>query len=433
MIAEPEQLKLREAGREIEKPQKRIEGPEEKLETPEALMEFGEQTAKKVRKEAEEVITAGNDQIESATKRVGGKPEDVETGKAAIAPVQEKISALVSETQRKIQETSELEAKIGLEKTYLAESEPRELLPKIGKSMEERLVRKEKYADIPGINAIDPDQEIDWEHLVFVRATDVVPKIKNGSIVVETPYSGTKSKSISEVDPRTTTHWAVNHHVRSSPGGWRREGSEQLPFIIIAPGKGMREKNPKPRNFADVDTFWDQDLTLPENTVIVRQPGTEIRIPQSMKGKIHIIDRDPNKSAEEDIADIIDRLGFTPIKGGYNYSKTEGVAEVFDRFASKEGLESGIHQVDETNRFEKNYSQLDDAQHIIHALEYFLDPDYKPVNDQARELLERKLQAIAKADALYIQEFAAKNRILPEKAQEIFDKVKELLKKKHHD
>jgi hypothetical protein len=309
----------------------------------------------------------------------------------------------------------------------LAESEPREALPRVGKPMAIKETKKPEHQNIPGVDEIDREQEISWDNLVFVRTTDVAPKNKNGRLVIETPYSGTKNRPLSEVDQRTTTHWAINHHVRATAGGWRREGSEELPYIIIAPAKGMIELNAKPRNFADVDTFWDKDLVLPEGTVIVRRPGTEFKIPSSFKNKTHVIDRDPSRPAAADIADVLEHLGFTPIKGGQKYSRTKGVDKVFDNFAKWEKLESGVHQFDETNRFEAKYSQMDNPKYLLHVLHFFLNPGRKPVNEQAEELIRRKLRSVAETDGETMKKIAERYEMSIEEIEDIFEQAKDLL------
>ena len=229
------------------------------------------------------------------------------------------------------------------------------------------------------------------------------------------------------MDPRTTSHWAVNHHVRANAGDWNREGAEELPYIIVTPAKGLVETNGKPKNFGDVDTFWDKDLILPEGTVVIRRADANLQIPRVLKDKIHIVNRDSTLPAENDVADILKRINFTPIKGGKNYSKTDGVSESFNDFAEKENLESGVHQFDETNRFENKYSQLDDSRLMLNAIAFFTSPNFKPANEQIEKLLQRKLSAIAQADIETVTQFYLKNKISEAEARELFDQAKTLL------
>jgi len=252
-----------------------------------------------------------------------------------------------------------------------------------------------------------------------------MPELTEVGLIVKTPYSGTKRNSIDSVDPRMTTHWTVNHHVRSSSVGWQRIGSEQMPVIIIAPAKGFVEKNGNPKNFADVDTFWDKDIILPKETVII---CGSCQKDKKLKN-INIIVRKNEVFAESDVVDVLSRMGYTPIKGGQSYSRTDGVSEVFNNFAQKKNLDSGEHYVDETSVFENKYFRLDDPRHVLGAVQFFLQPDYRPLNEQVQELLTRKLKEIVKMDEIKIQAIAKKFNMPQEKVSDVYLKAKQMIEK----
>lgn len=313
--------------------------------------------------------------------------------------------------------------------TTIADIQSRESLPKIGKPMV--VIEKNKSPDkIAGVEKIDQNQKINWENLIFVRTTEVPPTICEDKLLVQTPYSGTADKPIDKIDPRTTTHWTINHHIRATAGGWNRPQAETLPYIIMAPAKNLVELNSEPKNFADVDTYWDKDLILPPNTVIISQPNAKINLPTEQKEQIHVVKRDQEKSAEQDVAEILSKMGFTPIKGGQKYSRTQGISEVFNEFAKQQNLDSGSHQFDETNRFENKFSQLDNSYNMLQALSVFTDPAYQPANEQIAQLIKRKLEAITRANINDISRFAQKNKISESQAAELFAQAKKMIAKK---
>lgn len=415
-----EQLKSKEIKAEAEKSPGKAEKPEEWIETVETLLELGDQTAKKIEGTSAEVIESGTRQIESAAASIGGGPGDIEAGKAALVEVQKEIITLSSDAQDTIRKTSAAEEK--KMRLIIAESEPKESLPKIGKPME-GAVPEAPDALIPGVESIDRNQKPTWDNLVFVRATDHGPMIdKDGSLILETPYSGTKDKQVDEIDPRMTLSWTVNHHVRPH-SEWRKE---KLPFVILASAKGLVEANKKPDNFADVDSFWIGNMKLPENTVIARLPGHEIKIPEFYKGKIHAVDLDPDKDPQRQIADIVKQLGYTPIKGGRNYSKTDGVSEVFNSFSERESLESGMHRKSSPDVFEDRYSKLvsDDIKSLESAVGAFVSPDHAVSYKEAEELVEKKLQQLSQADDSYMKRYVKEGRTSFEEVKETFKKMK---------
>ena len=46
----------------------------------------------------------------------------------------------------------------------------------------------------------------------------------------------------------------------------------------------------------------------------------------------------PKEKPERITADTLEKLGYTPIKGGKDYSRTSGISEIFNSFAKKENL-----------------------------------------------------------------------------------------------
>lgn len=121
MITLPEQLKPEEAKPETERSPEAVEEVKKSPETVEDLNKLGEETAKEVDETSREAINSGGQQIERATASIGGGPKDIEAGRTALAPVQEEMRGLADETQKKIRETAEGEARVGLRDTYTSE------------------------------------------------------------------------------------------------------------------------------------------------------------------------------------------------------------------------------------------------------------------------------------------------------------------------
>jgi len=87
--------------REDETP--RPEEPESAIpETPEALSEFAQRRNEEIKDVSEQAVASGEQRIEGAVQSIGGKPEDIEAGRVAVAFVQGEIAVLAEETEQAI-------------------------------------------------------------------------------------------------------------------------------------------------------------------------------------------------------------------------------------------------------------------------------------------------------------------------------------------
>lgn len=96
---------------------------------------------------------------------------------------------------------------------------------------------------------------ITWDNLLFIRKTNLMPEVNaDGRFVV--PHS----------PRRPTLHWTFNSPVAPHAYGSWADSS----YTIFAPGKEMIAENNPPLVLNNVNTCWyDQDLILPENSVVL--------------------------------------------------------------------------------------------------------------------------------------------------------------------
>ncbi len=114
-MPQSEQLKPK-VEQNIEKPPERVESSEKRIETPKDLSEFGKQRASQVKETSSKVIEFGSRQIGSAIASIGGWPEVIKAGNAAIAKVQQGIRELSLNTQEQIGKASQVEKSSRVEK-----------------------------------------------------------------------------------------------------------------------------------------------------------------------------------------------------------------------------------------------------------------------------------------------------------------------------
>lgn len=94
--------------REAPKPEKSETALPETLED---LNKLAETREVEVRGLSEQTIDGGQQTIKNVVESIGGKPEDIEAGRAAVAPVQEEIARLTQETMQSIEVVAGVEAK----------------------------------------------------------------------------------------------------------------------------------------------------------------------------------------------------------------------------------------------------------------------------------------------------------------------------------
>jgi len=386
------------------------EEKETKIELPEDTKEVAEKILKQIDAEAKDIKEWNEKLLQS---------EIPEKERGGILKIQDTISKLTQKTKEKIKNV--------IKQKTTQETEIKQELPKIGEPME-GVIPEAPNAEIPGAEAVDKNQEITWDNLVFIRATNHLPKInKDGNLILETPYSGTKEKNVDEIDPRMTVSWSINHHVRPH-GDWKRE---KLPYIIISPAKELVENNGKPDNFADVDSYWVGDMKLPENTVILSNPKEKNNIPQSIFDKAHIKEFNPKEKPERITADTLEKLGYTPIKGGKDYSRTSGISEIFNSFAKKENIESGIHRKSDADVFEDRFDKLKshDIEHVFYTAKEFIESDPKKfINEDARKLVFKKIDQLANMDEEEMEKYLKEGGPSLDKIKKVFAILKRIVR-----
>lgn len=393
-----------------QKPGEKIE-KEIKIELPEDIKETAEKTLKQIDAEAKNIKEWNEELLQSEI------PEKEKTG---VLKIQDTISKLTQKTKEKIKSIIKPET--------TQEAEIKQELPKIGEPMK-GVITEAPNAEMPGAEAVDKDQEITWDNLVFIRATDHLPKInKDGNLILETPYSGTKEKNVDEIDPRMTVSWSINHHIRSH-GDWKRE---KLPYIIISPAKELVENNGKPDNFADVDSYWIGDMKLPKNTIILSNPKEKNNISQNISDKAYIKKFNLKEKPERITADTLEKLGYTPIKGGKGYSRTSGISEVFNSFAKKENIESGIHRKSDADVFEDRFDKLKshDIEHVFYTAKEFIESDPKKfINEDARKLVFKKIDQLANMGEEEMKKYLREDGPSLDKIKKVFVVLKRMIRK----
>lgn len=242
--------------------------------------------------------------------------------------------------------------------------------------------------------------EITWDQICFVRSLGTegqleVQQFDDGSSHLVAPTA--LSASSGEV-MRDTVHWSINHKVTANNGGSWAES----PYIIIAPGAGLKEKNGNPTSLEGVDTYWVGDTIIPENTVIIHTgevPEEFQQIPgiKWVKQEVDLSllaqnetlqlewaqfkieaarpDVDPvkreqtyrdlndrqfklndelNKPSKEKASDIIDKMGYTTFRQNSGMQMNEeGLDDAIHGLRNKENiLYAGLHSQQETKNIE---------------------------------------------------------------------------------
>lgn len=174
---------------------------------------------------------------------------------------------------------------------------------------------------------VERGQEIGPENLVFVRVTDYMPIERDGQRVVETSYNATKETE--EPIFRLTTHWTANHVVHNHIMG----EFEGRMVTIIAPAQQMLVKNGAPFSMLPVDTFWKEDVIVPDNSIILTY-GAE-----AGEGVINLTEED---DSEEIAKLVLQAMGYTTVTDHPTYTETGfdlGLVEL----AKKIGSEALLH------------------------------------------------------------------------------------------
>lgn len=119
---------------------------------------------------------------------------------------------------------------------------------------------------------------LNWTDLCFVRALDnpgLQLKLHHGQLISQTPIDSSKGEI-----PRVTNHFAVNHFVQQHmTNSWAGSGA-----VLLCPGKTTVALNGKPENLHAVDTFWSNDITIPDDSFVIwlKDPPKNIEIPENI-------------------------------------------------------------------------------------------------------------------------------------------------------
>lgn len=192
------------------------------------------------------------------------------------------------------------------------------------------------------------DQErgdkLNWNHLAFIRRTDVLPIFdpESGRVYVHRPITDIKDYFNPHFD-RPTTHWGLQRpaYDPNTFGG----GGYGTEYIIFTDGKQMVEENGLPRSLYEEDTYWAHDLVLPKGSVIFTK---KILDTQTMdlykKSGVEITIIPENEDMRKIIEGFSQSKGYNPglAKAGFDHSALQGLAQ-------ENGLRYGLHEGDESD------------------------------------------------------------------------------------
>lgn len=202
---------------------------------------------------------------------------------------------------------------------------------------------------------ISAGQEISFDQLVFVRADEYMPSIdKNGNLNVLNATDATGG----EID-RMTNHFTLNHLVESNDGGnW-----DNRDFQFIIPGNEMIEANGDPENLYSVDSFWTKSTVLPEGSVIIVNEEKKTEIPKELNDKYIVIKRDKETNNRELVSAVLDKMGYTEIRGGGSYSNSKNIDSMITHFANKENIRAEVHRSSWSKANEESNFLIKEAHH----------------------------------------------------------------------
>lgn len=204
---------------------------------------------------------------------------------------------------------------------------------------------------------ISDGQEITPENIAFVRTTDYLPIDKDGAKTVLTAFEATRNDK--EPVFRLTSHWTVNHVVHDHTMG-EFEGRK---VTIIAPAGEMLQENGTPESMLPVDTFWNNNIRLPKNSVVITYERTE-----ETEGVIQLEKEDDS----ETITMLALRaMGYSTVKDHPTYTETGFDIGVYDLGESMGIEESRLHidMVTKETAIENYFHPGLGGEHVSTALE----------------------------------------------------------------
>ena len=257
-------------------------------------------------------------------------------------------------------------------------------VPKVGKPMNRDMFIED------GVSSLD------WDNVLFVRASDELPTVKNNQFICHTgralktvgvnksfdeylkkkydqeskeewnkdkpeykDYEAFKEFMLKAHHTRWTKHFTLNHFVASHGGGdW--SGNK---FYYLSPATEMIKVNGKPASLYAIDTFYDKSVVVPDNTVILYTEKGEKEVQQfvsenpSCRNKVFFLKVDEKRNeygnfpaAEE----VVGKMGYTVVSGGSHYSTEEDLDAEFRDLQRKEKIKkSGLHWGSKWDQLEK--------------------------------------------------------------------------------
>ncbi len=184
----------------------------------------------------------------------------------------------------------------------------------------------------PGV--MRDNEPIKWSELSFVRAVvdlDKQMKIVDGKLLSTSVLNSSKGEI-----PRLTVHWALNHLVANHLyGDW-----SEADLIIISPGDKIVSENGVPDNLNAVDTFWSNDVLIPEGSVLLwfdSKPPAEFF---ELKGIENVLINTPSEIREPYIRS---KLNYEKIKNDFD-NKKNGV-NIDDLFKAEDKYRSWLSEI----------------------------------------------------------------------------------------
>lgn len=234
------------------------------------------------------------------------------------------------------------------------------------------------------LNYYDPEQEMSWDNIAFVRSEKKFPTKKDGKLQVLTPHEE------SDVD-RMTTHWTLNHKVLShSYGSW--EGN---PYLIVCPGKDMVDLNGLPVNLYGIDTFWEKGIVLPENAVIISSG----EVPEDIDKSVKILKIASSDEEQIALEILLEKMGYTKLRGGNHYLEWDkNVDSLIRTFAEENNIESGRHTHNWTESLE---SFLGGEISIDNLKNFFKNRGFSKIPEKIKSKLADKISEVALSDWEY--------------------------------
>ena len=231
----------------------------------------------------------------------------------------------------------------------------------------------------------DPDQEISWDNIVFVRSQNSLPLEKDGVLQVSTPF---EESGVS----RLTTHWTLNHKVKPhSYGNWEKNSC-----LIICPGRDMVDINGAPENLYGIDTFWAKGVKLPENAVIISSAESSENVGSMLK----FLKIDPRD--EPLVLDVLlEKMGYTKFRGGNHYLEWDiNMDRIIRTFSKKNNILSGRHEHNWTERLENFLDDFDSSPDNFEN--FFKQRGFLKITDEIKNKLISKISELTASGSEYI-------------------------------